>query len=253
MSRNEKCFCGSGLKKKKCHGDIHDNSLVANVLKIYSKLDKKIKDNIRFKCMDNCNKCCYDYFYISEEEFLVIMYYIEKNFSKEKLKEIFIKANEYMSNLKENHKEEYNNLNNITYGLVKYKGYEMLKFIPRATRTEKACVFLEDGKCLIYEVRPFICRNYGTLSKKFTCNDIIIEKDEFEYELLDKLLDKRIKHEYESFLGRVYYEREYPISDFIVSLYDTYKKNGKLNHAIKSDRGILVKNKINRNMKNIST
>ena len=27
---------------------------------------------------------------------------------------------------------------------------------------DKPCVFLKNGKCSIYEDRPFICRNYGT-------------------------------------------------------------------------------------------
>jgi len=249
MIRNEKCFCGSGLKKKKCHGDIHDNSLVANVLKIYKELDEKVFNNIICKCKEGCSRCCYDYFYISEEEFLVIMYYIENNFSKEKLKEIYNKADEYMRNLKENHKKEYNKLNDVTNGFVEKGNYDKRKLIPSINITEKACVFLENGKCSIYKVRPFICRNYGTLSKMFTCMDVSVEKDEFEYEVLERLLKKRIQHEYELILEQKYYEREYPISDFIVSLYDIYKKSGRFYIATKSDKLTYVKNKIMLNRK----
>ncbi|EPB8167277.1 SEC-C metal-binding domain-containing protein (plasmid) [Clostridium perfringens] len=28
MERNEKCFCGSGIKYKKCHYGVYENSLV---------------------------------------------------------------------------------------------------------------------------------------------------------------------------------------------------------------------------------
>ena len=244
MSRNEKCFCGSGLKKKKCHGDIHNNSLVANLIKIYNELDSKIASDVKCKCSDNCSKCCYDYFYISEEEFLVIMYYLEKNFTKDKIQEIFNRADEYMENIKKNYREEYNKLNDITYGLVDYNSYDKGKFIPRIMRTEKSCVFLENGRCSIYEVRPYICRTFGTLNNVFFCDDVIVEKDEFEYNGLEKILNKGINSEYELILGQKYFERGYPISDFIVSLYNINKNSGKLTRAIKSDRVEYVKNKL---------
>lgn len=247
MGRNEICFCGSGLKKKRCHGDINDNSLVANMLKIYKALDEEIKDKVKCKCRTNCNKCCYDYFYISEEEFLVIMYYIERHFKKEMIEEIFYKSYDYMKYLKQNYEDEYNKLNNITYGFVESQNYDINKFIPRIMKTEKGCIFLKEGKCSIYEVRPIVCRSFGTLNKKFKCPDVFVEKDEFDYKIVEDLMSKRIKSEYELILKQQYIEREYPISDFVFSLYDTYKLSGKLGMAIKKDKVEYAKNKIKLN------
>lgn len=43
MENNNLCFCGSGMKKKKCHPDIHEKSLFATLLHYYKELDDESK------------------------------------------------------------------------------------------------------------------------------------------------------------------------------------------------------------------
>ncbi len=38
------------------------------------------------------------------------------------------------------------------------------------------CNFLKDGKCTVYETRPFVCRIYGT-SEILSCDDYFVYRD----------------------------------------------------------------------------
>ena len=54
------------------------------------------------------------------------------------------------------------------------------------------CKFRVNNKCQIYEVRPEICKNFGTCSGKFLkCphNEIGFMKDELKYPVKKKLLN----------------------------------------------------------------
>ena len=113
MGRNDICFCGSGLKVKKCHNGLNEDSLVGNLIKIYYELDSIVKEKIDCICQEGCPECCSDYFYISEEEFLVIMNYMIRNFSEEEINKVKSKAQEYIMNIKENYTSEYEKLNTV--------------------------------------------------------------------------------------------------------------------------------------------
>ena len=43
MGRNDLCFCGSGMKKKKCHVNIDENSIAAEIIKFYKELDDELQ------------------------------------------------------------------------------------------------------------------------------------------------------------------------------------------------------------------
>ena len=74
VGRNEKCFCGSGKKTKHCHVDMHPESRLANLVRLYSKIDSAIcnanSDN-SFKplCSKGCTgDCCSHIFGISDTD-----------------------------------------------------------------------------------------------------------------------------------------------------------------------------------------
>lgn len=53
-------------------------SIVGQMASLYKKIDDdliKIKKPI---CEKNCHKCCSDVFFISQNEFCIILYYLEK-------------------------------------------------------------------------------------------------------------------------------------------------------------------------------
>lgn len=245
MGRNDICFCGSGLKVKKCHNGLNEDSLVGNLIKIYYELDSIVKEKIDCICQEGCSECCSDYFYISEEEFLVIMNYMIRNFSEEEINKVKSKAQEYIMNIKENYTSEYEKLNTVIKVNEKVN-YEML--ITREGNLKIPCVFLNEGKCSIYEIRPFICRFYGTRNKDYGCNKVYIKKlDYSEGEMDNILLEKRINSEFKKIIGEEYIERGYPISDFIYSMYDFNIKSGKYKLATESNKKdyVIMKAKIN--------
>ena len=75
MERNDRCFCGSGIKYKKCHYRINGESKLANIYRAYNEYDNAcIQKGICNNCRKGCSQCCNDYFFISESEFLQIFF-----------------------------------------------------------------------------------------------------------------------------------------------------------------------------------
>lgn len=242
---NDICFCGSGLKVKKCHNGLNEDSLVGNLIKIYYELDNIIQSKIDCICQEGCSECCSDYFYISEEEFLVIMDYMIRNFGEKEINKVKLKAKEYIMNIKKNYISEYEKLNTVIKSDEKVD-YEML--ITREHSFKIPCVFLKDGKCSIYAVRPFICRFYGTRNKDYSCNKVCINKSDYdEIEMDNILIEKRINSEFKKIIGQDYIERGYLISDFIYSMYEFNLESGKYKVATEKNKKdyVMMKAKIN--------
>lgn len=150
MSNNDLCFCGSGKKKKKCHPDIHENSLFATLLNYYHLLEEESKAVNNPLCKKGCNKCCEGTFSISQSEFFMILHSLKIT---NEIQTYRVKAEEIL-------KEKY--------------------------ELPERCIFVDDytGACRIYEVRPLICRLYGVVNiDGYVCD--LIEKDKSVY---DKLL-----------------------------------------------------------------
>ena len=70
MGNNNLCFCGSGIKKKKCHPDIHEKSLFATLLHYYKELDDESKTVQNPLCKKGCNECCESTFSVHNQNFL---------------------------------------------------------------------------------------------------------------------------------------------------------------------------------------
>lgn len=164
-NRNIECFCGSGKKQKKCHSDFHPESRAANLIRLYSELDTKVAKHYEESlfpsyCKKGCSYCCYDSFAISQIEFDLILKKISKHYSQEQIENLFNKALDYIEQIK---KED-----PVYYQLLESDGTKdqeaLIKQVEHASnkkRTSFPCVFLEDGMCSVYDVRPYICRAFG--------------------------------------------------------------------------------------------
>lgn len=93
------------------------------------------KEGLNVDCKMGCSWCCYQAVFALTHEMLVIANYIRQNFVQETIDAIHQRAKK---------KAE------LTKNLTRE---ELLKF-------KHACPLLEDGKCMVYPVRPLACRIY---------------------------------------------------------------------------------------------
>ncbi|HAP5732883.1 TPA: hypothetical protein IU259_001050 [Enterococcus faecalis] len=173
MERNAKCFCGSGKKIKKCHFTVEPDSKLANMYLDYLSFDKIIESRQKFnQCPKGCSKCCNDLFDVSENEFLLILDEIMRIGGKSLLDQYKKKAIEYGEYLRLNFPKV---MKKIDSSMPQSKNVlNILSYMMDGSDWDKSksCIFLEDGKCSIYNARPVVCRKYGT------CTSCPISKNE---------------------------------------------------------------------------
>ncbi|MGF7105696.1 Fe-S-cluster containining protein [Lachnospiraceae bacterium PH1-22] len=164
MNRNDLCFCGSGKKYKKCHMPIKEKSKLAKMHKVNMEYDDYVEANgLKGKCLEKCNVCCSDYFYVSELEFLLIL---ERLLSKgiSCVDDYIDKARKYENEFKVKFPKEYEKLDKVMPPVDNYSNEYF--YDGDISNTGLGCVCLgEDGLCEIYENRPVVCRLYGTMQK----------------------------------------------------------------------------------------
>lgn len=141
MSRNDLCFCGSGKKQKKCHADVNEKSVIANLLYLFNQLDTENQKCLNEICHNGCGDCCVDDFKISSVEFFCILHYLIDNNKINIINEAIDRS-----------KEKHNN-----------------------NDTGNKCVFYNElhNNCNIYPVRPITCRKYGYDARITDCPKII--------------------------------------------------------------------------------
>lgn len=162
MGRNDLCFCGSGKKQKKCHPNIKEDSVAARTMRLYAKLSRDLDENPygkkNVKCAKGCNECCKDYFTISEVEFAIIMDYLCKNSSDERINMIIRKAIVFADKFKMENPEYYKQLKKNITG----KDEDLKVNLENMPEKQEKCVFIgENGGCSIYNARPLVCRIHG--------------------------------------------------------------------------------------------
>lgn len=163
--RNEACFCGSGKKQKKCHSDYHVESRAANLIRLYNELDAKIEshyENSLFPsyCKKGCSHCCYDAFSISQIEFDLILKELNKRLNKSQIEKLFENALNQVEQIKVEDPLYYEILE--TDGSKDQDAYfKQVNHADKMRRTPFPCVFLEDGMCSVYDIRPYVCRSFG--------------------------------------------------------------------------------------------
>lgn len=188
MGRNAPCFCGSSKKKKKCHSQIKENSKLANMYRVNRSYDNYMDElGIRNTCPVNCNECCSHYFLVSENEFLMILEYLLSK-GKEEFKKITDSAKEYEFYFEKNFPEQYKQLD--SYMPASGNFFERRSFFDVSSHLMniQPCIFLNDkGKCDVYEVRPHVCRTYGSSSGCYKLNN-----QEMFFKELDNLRESHI-------------------------------------------------------------
>lgn len=122
------------------------NTQVDKMYDDLNSLNKQFNNKNILQCDAGCIYCCHLKVTVYEPEALRVVSYIKNNFSQEQIKELV---------------QDIQTVVLKTVGLSK-KDHYMLK-IP--------CVFIKDGLCSIYEVRPSSCRNAHSLSKQ-SCVDL---------------------------------------------------------------------------------
>ena len=166
MGRNDVCFCGSGKKQKNCHQDIHPDSAIANLYRVYEKIDKTIEDHYNNSstastCKAGCSYCCNDNFLISDIEFALILREIS-TWEKEEIPSLLLRIKNAWDTFSKDYPEEAELINKDFTSDEEIESY--LGKICRIPRNKFSCVFLneETKHCDIYKVRPFTCRMHGT-------------------------------------------------------------------------------------------
>lgn len=167
LGRNDKCFCGSGKKAKFCHIDIDTESRFAELVKLYTEFDNLVKqEKLKGKCntcKENCNVCCKHHFDILEVEFDYIAYQYAKRFGIDKWNELTREGYKQWIVYREKNPEQAKLEEEKVFG-DRNKLNELINetFNNYVSHDENPCSFLgADGKCTIYDFRPFVCRFQG--------------------------------------------------------------------------------------------
>ncbi len=162
---SEKCFCGSGLEQSQCHPDIHKDSVIAKTYNLYNRLDNAVneyfqKNDIEPYCRAGCSYCCHDFFFISDIEFDIIIKELE-GWSKNKVNRLFQKVESSWKKFEKKYPMVVHD-----FQVQKFTSTQLMNELDRAdiiNKTSIPCPFLDkEDKCSIYNVRPFICRSFGT-------------------------------------------------------------------------------------------
>lgn len=256
MERNEKCFCGSGKKYKNCHVNINKDSIVADFIMFYKKLDEKISTELdekkRVLCKQGCSECCSDFFAITEVEFLIIIDYLVKAKGNEYVEEIIKKGLRADKKFKSTFPDYYKQLEVNADGVSNIE-YARLICDNMPNKQGVECPFLnsETKSCDVYEVRPIICREHGicAFNNKYDnkiCSKIPSMKDNINNMIsIEQLIDEQIN--LEKYTSKKYntciIRRKYPIFYYFKIYFAENNLNDYINHPIQKMLRKLTKEK----------
>ncbi|MBW2406388.1 MAG: YkgJ family cysteine cluster protein [Deltaproteobacteria bacterium] len=92
-------------------------------------------------CKPGCHYCCYNLPTVTPPEALLIGYHVEQKFTNQGKKEISDRINKVL--------ERINGISPYDIAMIRH---------------ELPCIFLEDGMCMVYSVRPVVCRTCTSTS-----------------------------------------------------------------------------------------
>lgn len=124
------------------------NKLVQYMYEDLVTLSNHITENTETNivCKKGCSHCCNSRVEISQPEALFIYTYMKDILNKEQLESMFDKIKEIV---------------NLTSQITNQHDYNKLQL---------PCIFLNNNQCGIYEIRPFICREFHSKNLK-SCED----------------------------------------------------------------------------------
>lgn len=114
----------------------HPNSVIANLNRIYTELDKAADGALYANCSAGCTDCCAANFDVSLVEFFYILHALRLQYSRKTIEQI-------------------------------------ISSFPMEIPLHR-CVFVDDTqkRCKIYAVRPIICRKFGTFQESMCSRQI---------------------------------------------------------------------------------
>lgn len=139
---------------------------VNELIEIYRQIDNEARspasrNKVKFICKKGCFECCSDYFYVAKIEYTTILHYLKSTGTD--ILPIISSCEEKLQQFKTSHHEEYTSLKNNDYSM----------FTDTSNIKVSNCPFLgSNNECLVYDVRPLICRLYGISHSYGVCNKI---------------------------------------------------------------------------------
>lgn len=172
------------------YSGINNESILRGLLSKYAALDQALekirqKQNVQYVCAQGCNECCKDYFYISMVEYFLIKYTLITQGIFEKIRTL---GEQQYLQLRHDVNSEYENLEHKnTNANIIWKDHMHTKRFLLCPLND------HQGHCVVYQVRPIICRLYGRTNDFLPC-DIIQKtcKSFFSPKLNEKKLHKHI-------------------------------------------------------------
>jgi len=251
LKKEHKCFCGSNKNINQCHKGVRSNSKYAKVYKLYSKIEKDILDkikelNLKPKCGKGCSECCHQIFSISEVEFCIIIDYLLEHYTKKQIDEIFEKSYEIINYLKINDPIFFKRLqSDVTGGNLTELIYSNLPW--KENVIPQGCVFLNDkNECIIYKIRPLICRTHGVayFSKDYNnqlCSKLkISDENRNEFVDLTSYNDEASSSYFFKYKDNIITRRPYPIFYWFCFLKDNGLNLNKFKKTVLYSRYVVL-------------
>lgn len=142
------------------------NEGLRKLRRLYEKLDNALKPIQKVtSCKQGCNHCCYLPILSTELENELIKEYMKDNYSANELTEFKNKINE--------NKDTFSQLVNIN-GKFSDENYKLY------SASNIRCSFLDNNNnCMIYEVRPYVCRKYLVFNDPAVCENTLNKTDQY--------------------------------------------------------------------------
>jgi len=104
-------------------------------------------------CQPGCHYCCFNLPMVTPPEALLMGHHVEQTFTDQKKRDTADRINKLLERID---------------GMTPYE--------TAMVRHELPCIFLEDGMCIVYEVRPVICRTCTSTSAEH-CKTIFEDRN----------------------------------------------------------------------------
>lgn len=147
LSPEKLAQCGRAIESyKQQYAEMLDGSKESEIYAtkdVHECIDELVEDNLKtgeVSCKKGCNHCCHLCVYVSPDEITTIIDYCEKNGIE----------------------IDWDRANN-------QKDFTANNWFKRPLE-ESRCLFLKDGSCSIYPVRPMACRKYHVISEPHLCD-----------------------------------------------------------------------------------
>jgi Fe-S-cluster containining protein len=142
------------------------NEALRKLRRLYEKLDNALKPIQKVtSCKQGCNHCCYLPILSTQLENELIKDYMNDHYSTDKLTEFKDKINQ--------NKDTFSHLVHVN-GRFSDENYKLY------STSNIRCSFLDNNNnCMIYEVRPYICRKYLVFNDPAVCENTLNKTDQY--------------------------------------------------------------------------